>query len=165
MITYALHHDWHIKSTQDKLDAWHLKQLRRTMKHKTTYIDRGKTNNWILTQANSERLSTAITRRQIKYFAHIARHPDDITHTVCYGPPHIKRQLNHTRRVGRPRHHWTVNVETAATSAFVSAGFPVINRQHLFNLCSNRAQVVKMTAKGGGLSEAQHVGGGPSGPP
>ena len=34
-----MHHDWHIDSTLAKMDGWHCRLLRRTMKVKTTMID------------------------------------------------------------------------------------------------------------------------------
>ena len=39
--------------------------------------------------------SKTIRERQLKYFAHIARHPDDLPHKVCFGSPHIPRKQSH----------------------------------------------------------------------
>ena len=142
-----MHHDWHTTSTLNKLDAWHCKQLRRTMKVKTTYIDRTKTNNWVYQHANAEKLSDTIKRRQIKYFAHVARHPDDIIYKVCYGPQHTVRRHNTTRRRGRPRQHWTPNTEQSTFSACEVAGRPAVNREKLFKICADRKFLHKLTAR------------------
>ena len=127
-----MHHDWHTASTLNKMDAWHCKLLRRSMKVKTTYIDRSKTNNWVYKHANAEKLSDTIKRRQIKYVAHVARHPHGIMYNVCFGPQHTARKLNTTRRRGRPRQHWTPNTEQSTLSACAVAGRPAVNREKLF---------------------------------
>ena len=89
IILYAMHHDWHLQSTLDHIDSWHCKQLRRAMKIKTAYIDRSKCNRWVYKHAKAEELSDMIARRQVNYYAHVARHPENIIHQVCYGrPPH-----------------------------------------------------------------------------
>ena len=142
------------------LDSWHCRLLRRTMKVKTTVIDRSKPNRWVYQHASAEKLSETIARRQIKYFAHIARHSSDITHTVCYGPPHIPRRLNSTRRRGRPRHHWTPHVEQSTIACFSAAGRPPTNRQHLFRICEDRKFVKKVTDRRPPVMEAQHAGAG-----
>ena len=36
IVLYAMHHDWHTTATLNKMDAWHCKLLRRSMKVKTT---------------------------------------------------------------------------------------------------------------------------------
>ena len=133
-----MHHDWHTPSTLHKMDAWHCKLLRRTMKVKTTYIDRSKPNSWAYQHANAEKLSETIRRKQNKYFAPIARHPHDITYQVCFGPQHTLRQLNATRRKGRPRQHWTPHTEQTTQHACTVAGRPTANRQQLFKVCRDR---------------------------
>ena len=117
------------------------------MKVKTTVIDRTKPNSWVYTNTNSEKRSETISKRQIKYFAHIARHPDDITHQVCYGPPHLPRQLNAHNRRGRPRHHWTQHTEQLTFKLLRDAGKDLPNRQKLFEECSNIKLMRKLTDK------------------
>ena len=157
-----MHHDWHTASTLNKIDAWHCKLLRRASKVKTTYIDGSKPNAWVYQHANAEKLSDTIRRRQIKYFAHVARHPDDIIHKVCFGLQHTLRQLNATRRKGRPRRHWTPFTEQSIQHACAVAGRPTSNRQQLFNACYDRRFFKKLTEKPGPLIEAQHGGRPPS---
>ena len=142
-----MHHDWRTMSMLNKIDAWHCKQLRRTMKVKTTYIDRSKTNAWVYQHAGAEELSDTIRRRQIKCFAHVARHPDDIIYKVCFGPQHTARRLNATRRRGRPRQHWTPYTEQSTFNAGAVAGRPAVNRQQLFNTCRDRKFLSKLTEK------------------
>merc|ERR1712078_740850 len=110
------------------IDAWQCKLLRRVMKVRTTYIDRSKNNEWVFSNSNSERLSATIKRYQHKYFAHVARHPSDIIHTVGYGPPHIPRSLNAHRRRGKLRHQWTDNVEASISDALRERGTQIVNR-------------------------------------
>ena len=138
IVLYAMHHDWHTSAALSKIDAWHRKLLRRTMKGKTTYIDRTKPNSWVCQHANAEQLSHTIHCRQIKHFAHVARHPQAIIHQVCFGPPHTLRQLNATRRRGRPRQHWTPNIERSTTKACEAAGRPPSNRQQLVKVREDR---------------------------
>ena len=161
-----MHHDWHRTATLNKLDAWHCKQLRRTMKVKTTYIDRSKTNAWIYQHANAEKLSDTIKRRQIKYFAHVAWHLEDIICKVCFGPQHTARRLNTTRRRGRPRQHWTPYTEQSILLACEVAGRPAVNRQQLFNICSDRKFLTKLTERQSVPPVgAQHAGGRSPRPP
>ena len=160
MVLYALHHDWHIKSTLGKIDAWHCRLLRRTMSVKTTMIDRTKSNKWVYQHAKSEPLSEHLRKQQIKYFGHIARHPNDIIHKVCYGPPHVPRTLNATRRRGRPRHHWQPNLERITIDACAAAARKPDNRQQLFKICEDRKFFNKLTVHGTSAREAQHAGGG-----
>ena len=127
MVLYAMHHDWHTASTLNKMDAWHCKLLRRSMRLKTTYMKRS--NTWVYQHANAEELSETINRRQIKYCAHIARHPDDIIHKVCFGPQRTIRQLNAPRRQGRPRQHWTPYTEQSTQHACTVAGRPSAKRR------------------------------------
>ena len=157
-----MHHDWHTTATLNKLDAWHCKLLRKAMKVKTNYIDRSKPNSWVYQHANAEKLSETIRREQIKYFAHVARHPDDIIHKVCFGPQHTLRQLKATRRKGRPRQHWTPHTEQTTSSACEAAGRPTVNRQHLVKVCEDRFFFKKLTERQGRPIEAQHAGGLPS---
>ena len=154
-----MHHDWHTASTLNKMDAWHCKLPRRSMKVKTTYIDRSKTNIRVYQHANAEELSETIKRRQITYFAHVARHPDDIIHKVCFGPQHTIRQLNATRRQGRPRQHWTPYTEQSTQHACTVAGRPSANRQQLFKVCQDRKFSKHLTERKGRPLEAQHAGG------
>ena len=154
-----MHHDWHTAATLTKMDAWHCKQLRRTMKVKTTYIDRSKTNAWVHKHADAEKLSDTIKRRQVKYFGHVARHPDDVIYKVCFGPQHTARRLNTTRRRGRPRQHWTPNTEQSTHIACAVAGRPAANRQQLFKVCQDRNFLTKLTERTGRPVEAQHAGG------
>ena len=86
-------------------------------------------NTWVYQHANAEELSETIHRRQIKYCAHIARHPDDIIHKVCFGPQRTIRQLNATRRQGRPRQHWTPYTEQSTQHACTVAGRPSAKRR------------------------------------
>ena len=153
-----MHHDWHTAATLSKPDAWHCKLLRRTMKVKTTYIDRSKPNSWVHQHANAQNLLEAIRRRQIKYFAHIARHPDDIIYKVCFGPQHTARRLNTTRRRGRPRQHWTPNTEQTTHTACSVAGRPAVNRQKLFKVCEDRKFLKHLTERQGRPLEAQQAG-------
>ena len=129
------------------------------MKVKTTYIDRSKPNSWVYQNASAEKLSDTMKRKQIKYFAHIARHPDDITHKVCYGPQNTIRQLNATRRKGRPRQHWTPFTEQSTFKACAVAGRPAVDRQELFKVCQDRKFLTKLTERQGRPVEAQHAGG------
>ena len=158
IILYAMHHDWHTTTTLNKMDAWHCKQLRRTMKVKTTYFDRTKTNAWVYQHAGAEKLSDTIGRRQIKYFAHVARHPDDIIYHVCFGPQHTARTFNTTRRRGRPRQHWTPNTEQSTSHACDVAGRPAANRQQLFKVCQDRKFLMNLTERTGRPIGAQHAG-------
>ena len=159
-----MHHDWHTDSTLNKMDAWHCKLLRRSMKVKTIYIyiyrerDRSKTNNWVYQHANAEKLSETIKRRQVKSFAHEARHPDDIIYKVCFGPQHTARKLNTTRRRGRPRQHWTPNTEQNTQHACAVAGRPAFNREKLFKICTDRKFLHHLTERQGRPIEAQHAG-------
>ena len=143
MAMYCLHHDWHLDQTLNKIDGWHYRLVRRAMKVKTTYIDRGKTNKWVTEKSKTTPPSKTITERQLKYFAHVARHPEDIIHKVCYGPPFLPRKLNSTTRRGRPRQHWTPNSELALLSVLRSAEVKVVNRQHLFKICANKKLIFK----------------------
>jgi hypothetical protein len=158
IVLYGLHHDWHLDSTLNMIDSWHCRLLRRVLKVKTTYIDRSKTNEWVYQHAKAEKLSDNIARNQIKYFAHVARHPDNIIHQVCYGPPFIPRSLNATRRKGRPRHPWTENTEALTCKMLLERGSSPINRQHLFTLCQNRPLIRRMTNKRREPSGTQHAG-------
>ena len=160
MVLYCLQHDWHLDSTLDKIDSWQCRLLRRTIRVKTTYIDRSKPNEWVYQHARATRLSQTIQDRQVKYFAHIARHPQDIIHRVCYGPPYIPKQLNATRRRGRPRHHWQPHAEQLTCDYLSRGGVPPSNRQHLFTTCHNRKLILKLTNSKGAPKEAPHDAGG-----
>ena len=146
-------------ATLNKLDAWHCKQLRRTMKIKTTYIDRSQTNAWVYQRANADQPSDTINRRQIKYPGRVARHPDDIIYKVCFGPQHTARRHNTTRRRGRPRQHWTPNTEQSTHAACAVAGRPAANRQQLFKVCQDRIFFRNLTERPGDPVGAQHAGG------
>ena len=163
MVLYALHHDWHLDSTLNKIDAWHCRLLRRTIKVKTTYIDKTKPNRWVYKQTRSEKLSDKIGRFQIKYFAHVARNPDDIIHKVCFGPHATTRSLNATRRKGRPRHHWTPHIEHLTTTRLRAAGKNFSNRAQLFKVCADRKFIRKCTNEKILPWEAQHAGESPPG--
>ena len=142
---YALHYDWHTTSTTAHIDAWHCKLLRRTMKWKTTYIDRSKTNQWVYKHTNTQPISTKITAQQFKFYGHIARAPGTLQHSVVFGPGQL-RQLNTLRRVGRPRQHWASNVEQQLIS-FVGQSRPVPNRDHLHRICNDRQVFGKIIRK------------------
>ena len=142
IVLHSMHHDWHTPTTLNKIDAWHCRLLRRTMKVKTTYIDRSKPNPWVYQHVNAGRLSDIMRRRRRKYIAHIARHPDDLIHKVS-NAPHGMRQLNAPRCRGRPRHHWTPYTEQSITHACEVAGRPPSNRQQLFKVCEDRAFIKK----------------------
>ena len=125
-------------------------------------MDRSKPNSWVYRQSNAEKLSETIKRRQIKYFAHVARHPDDIIYKVCFGPHHTARKLNTTRRRGRPRQHWTPNTEQTTHTACTVAGRPAVNRQKPFKVCEDRRLSKQLTERQGRPVEAQHAGEPPS---
>ena len=152
MVLYALHHEWLNTTNRNKLDAWHVKLLRRTIKVKTTYIDRGKTNMWVYTNTHSQPISNTLLYRQCTYYAHITRHQGTIAHSVCFAPNHQIRILNNTR-VGRPREHWVPSVEYKLVSKLSDAGMQPVNRHHLHRLCSDRNNVRQAV---GALRAANH---------
>ena len=140
MAMYALHHEWLHRAHRNKLDAWYVKLLRRTIKVKTTYIDRGKTNEWVYNQTNTSPLSNTLAERQCSYYAHVVRSPTSLIYQVCFGPGHQIRKLNNTR-VGRPREHWTPRVETRILALLSDVGSRPANRHRLHELCHDRKRV------------------------
>ena len=165
MALYALHYDWHIHSTLDMIDAWHCRLLRRTLRYKTTMIDRSKTNNFVYRQSKSLPLSHTITQRQVAYYGHIARHPETLAHKVTFGPPLTLRTLNTTRRRGRPRHHWAPHAEHAANSFLATAGKVAHNRQQTHNFLMDSEWVKSEMKRQTAGRVAQHAPGPLSGGP
>ena len=150
---YALHYDWHTTSTTAHIDAWHCKLLRRTMKWKTTYIDRSKTNQWVYKHTNTQPISTKITAQQFKFYGHIARAPGTLQHSVVFGPGQL-RQLNTLRRVGRPRQHWATNVEQQLFSELSRQSKQVPNRSHLHRLCNDRGEFARVLKRASAALQA-----------
>ena len=160
MALYGAHYDWHIQTTQNYIDAWHVKLLRRTMGWKVTYIDRTKPNSWVYQHTRSAPLSKQIAGLQNKFYAHIARSPNTLQHSVTFGPgqPGPLRQLNSKKRVGRPRQHWGPNVENQLLLSLLGHGVSVQNRQQLHVACQDRNLVRQVVSNTQHTEEARQAG-------
>ena len=86
----------------------------------TTFIDRENTNKEVrkraaqalgpnYKRARMEKVSTQVKNSQHKLLMHTLREPSDApTRKATFKGPGAKPNLSHTKRVGRPRKHWTV---------------------------------------------------------
>ena len=116
--THALHHVWLTPSTEQKLDAWQGKVLRRSLKITAAFYSRVSSAcvRWV---ARAERLSHALRRKQVRHLAHFCREGGPVK-SVCFGPGPRFRTLNDKRRVGKPRQKWTSSVFMNAQAVLVS---------------------------------------------
>ena len=105
-------------SLRKKLDAFHLRGLRKILRIPTTYIDRRYTNQRVyetatrmaypLGNSTIKPFSTTLDERRAKLAAHILRSSDnDPMRQVTYKPGSADAVEVGKRRIGRPRQHWT----------------------------------------------------------
>ena len=102
------------------LNAFQLKGLRRILKMKTTFVDRGNTNAKVFEKANAMKNPTGtqgknivafskyIHQQQNKLLAHTVRAPpeDPLRQCTLVANSAIPYQVDN-RRVGRPKNNWT----------------------------------------------------------
>ena len=107
------------------LDTFQLRGLRNILKLKTTYVYRDNTNNQVLKTAGTilypengknrrtpnklEQVSKQVQRAQQTLLAHTLREEDQqLTREVTFHSGGAKARVPSTKRVGRPRKHWTI---------------------------------------------------------
>ena len=100
------------KSELSKIDAFHMKGLRRILKIPSTYIDRTQTNDVVLQKANetgthTQRLSESWKEQKLKLLGHILRadHSDPLRQVLFESGTNIPR-YHIIRRSGRPKLDW-----------------------------------------------------------
>ena len=82
-------------------------------------------------------MSKDILFRQMRYYGHLARHPEETQHTVCFSNTNIGanvRALNGKRRAGKPRHHWIPQLEKHIYTHLRAKGYILHNRGTIFDL-------------------------------
>ena len=123
--THALHHVWLTPSTEQRLDAWQGRVLRRSLCIKAAYYS-GVSHDKVRRIAKAAKLSHALRRNHVRYLAHVCREGGPIK-SVCFGPGPRFRTLNDKRRVGKPRQKWTCSVFMNAQAALWYYGHNVGN--------------------------------------
>ena len=122
-----------------KLDTFQLKGLRKILKMKTTYIDRSNTNKRVREEAATKmdlarkrvpNISKQVTGAQHKLLMHTLREAEEApTRKATFRGPRGTLRLGPTKRVGRPRKHWTVELMKQAWKQLRPGIPPLRNKQ------------------------------------
>lgn len=117
-----------LPSHEKLLQSFQLKGLRQILKLKTTFVDRRNTNEFVFKCANKAKPSgtapilpipTYLHKQRQKHLGHIIRADNsDPVRQVTFLPSSHRPWLYSKKRVGKPRHHWTI---TGLRSAFSTA--------------------------------------------
>ena len=124
-LTYALETMQLTQAQLRSLDTFQLRGLRNILKLKTTYVDRENTNKRVIKAAEKilypdngknrrtpkklGKVSTQVKRAQQTLLAHTLREEDHkLTRKVTFHSGSAKAKIPSTKRVGRPRKHWTI---------------------------------------------------------
>ena len=109
----------HLTGTlRKKLDAFHLRGLRKILRMQTTYVNRQNTNQRVYQTASDiafpsgngcvKPFTELLDERRIKLAGHILRSPNsDPLRQVTYQPDSAEPVEIGKRRIGRPRQQWT----------------------------------------------------------
>ena len=133
-LLYALHTAWLNKQETARLDAFHVRCLRKIYGIPHSYISRV-SNSSVLETAACERLSCILLKRQLHFLAHIAQKPDeDPARSVMFKASScILQDRTYQRRRGRPRMTWISEVYKHALRI-------ADNPANLHNLCQKPMQ-------------------------
>ena len=124
-LLYNLETIYITKSLTNKLDAFHLRGLRKILKLSATYIDRRNTNLRIYDLASNtaypndptrkiKRFSEELEKRRVRLAGHILRTDNtDPMRQVSYQPSNANPLQIGMRRVGRPRQQWVFKTNEA----------------------------------------------------
>ena len=117
-LLYGLETTWLRKPERSRLNAFHIKCLRRIYGILPSYISRV-TNATVLEEAGSLHLSTTLAKRQLLLFGKLARQPaDSLPRRLVLKPDSIQSQgWTGMRRRGRPRQQWGPSVRQLAVTA------------------------------------------------
>jgi len=117
-LLYGLETTWLRKPERSRLNAFHVKCLRRIHGIPPSYISRV-TNAFVLETAHSQQLSTTLMRRQLLLFGKLARQPDDsLPRRLVFKPASVETQVwAGSRQRGRPRQQWGSSVRKLAVAA------------------------------------------------
>ena len=117
-LLYGLETTWLRKPERSRLNAFHVRCLRRIHGIPPSYISRV-TNAFVLETAQSQQLSTTLMRRQLLLFGKLARQPDDsLPRRLVFKPASVETQIwPGSRPRGRPRQQWGPSVRKLAVAA------------------------------------------------
>jgi hypothetical protein len=110
-LLYCLHTTWLNVAERSKLDAFHVRCLRKIVGVAHSYVSRI-SNQIVLERAGRGKLSAVLLQRQLELMANIARKSDDdVLRSILFenSTCHLK-QLAGKRRRGRPRAVWASEV-------------------------------------------------------
>ena len=115
---YCLHAAYLNQQELARLDAFHVKCLRKITRIPHSYISRI-SNNTVLERASSTKLSRTLLRRQLELLAHVARKPDaDPVRMSVFKPNTVDlKDRAFKRKRGRPRLTWATKVHKHALHA------------------------------------------------
>ncbi|CAE8642492.1 unnamed protein product [Polarella glacialis] len=117
-LMYCIHTAWLNVAERRRLDAFQNKCLRKVMGVKHSFYSRV-TNQSILQQAGSQKLSVILLKRQLQLLHHIALTPEgDILRNSVFQPNTFAvREPTGPKPRGRPRNTWAKEVLKHAISA------------------------------------------------
>ena len=109
-LLYSLDSLWLLKKDNDRLDAFHCKNLRKILRIPPSYFSRI-SNATVLDNAGSKPLSAILRDRQADLYKKIASHSDAslVKQLVCDADGTPKNWALRRRR-GRPRQQWATSV-------------------------------------------------------
>ena len=124
-LTYNLHSVWLTQPEIQKLNAFHMRCLRRILKIAPSFYSRI-SNQTVLTQARSRRISSVLLERQLKFFGTLARRRDDdvMKQSVLDVTASVLKPKTATgiKRCGRHKISWPKGVYHAAASVASETG-------------------------------------------
>ena len=115
-LLYGLEGAWLNKALLRKIDGFHARCVRKLLGIAPSFYSRV-SNVYVLKACASRPLSKMLLERQLVYFAHVARMPDDSPIRGCIFEPSSVKLVSHMhkKRHGRPMNQWAPLLHKVAT--------------------------------------------------